>query len=46
MVRRIMKRKVSFVELVKKNKEDLLKDKKQVAKIEERLDARHVMPKK
>ncbi|MEK5101788.1 MULTISPECIES: FbpB family small basic protein [Bacillaceae] len=41
-----MKRKVSFVELVKKNKEDLLKDKKQVAKIEERLDARHVMPKK
>jgi len=40
-----MKRKVSFAELVKKNKEDILKDKQMVAKIEERLDARRTKSK-
>jgi hypothetical protein len=37
---RNMKRKVSFAELVKKNKEDILKDRLMMAKIEERLDTR------
>ena len=35
------KKKTNFNELVKKNKEELLKDQQQLAKIEERLDARH-----
>ncbi|WP_404331675.1 FbpB family small basic protein [Mesobacillus maritimus] len=35
------KKKINFIELVKKNKEELLKDPQQLAKIEERLDARH-----
>jgi len=36
-----MRRKVlSFAELVKKNKEDILKDEKQIAKIEEQLETR------
>ncbi|MBY0099351.1 FbpB family small basic protein [Mesobacillus maritimus] len=35
------KKKVNFNELVKKNKEELLKDPQELAKIEERLDARH-----
>ncbi|WP_084797805.1 FbpB family small basic protein [Neobacillus mesonae] len=35
------KRKVTFLELVKKNKEELLKDKQQLEKIEARLDAKH-----
>jgi len=35
------KKKINFNELVKKNKEELLKDQQQLAKIEERLDARH-----
>lgn len=31
------------MELVKKNKEELLKDKKQLQKIEERIDAKHAI---
>jgi Fur-regulated basic protein B len=35
------KKKMNFIELIKKNKEELLKDPQQLAKIEERLDERH-----
>jgi len=35
------KKRMNFVELVKKNKEELLKDPEQLAKIEERLETRH-----
>ena len=35
-------KKLSFVQLIEKNKEELLKDKKQLAKIEKRLDQKIV----
>jgi hypothetical protein len=40
-VMEMKKKRINFIELVKKNKEELLKDPQQLAKIEERLDARH-----
>ncbi|HWO78726.1 MAG TPA: FbpB family small basic protein [Bacillus sp. (in: firmicutes)] len=36
------KPKVDFLELVRKNKEDLLRDKEQIEKIEERIEERQV----
>lgn len=36
------KRKTSFSELMKKNKEELLKDKEQLEKIEKRVDEKYV----
>jgi hypothetical protein len=35
-------KKLSFVQLIEKNKEELLKDEKQLAKIEKRLDQKIV----
>ncbi|MBT2758750.1 FbpB family small basic protein [Mesobacillus foraminis] len=35
------KRRVNFLELVKKNKEELLKNQRELEKIELRIDARH-----
>ncbi|QGQ47742.1 FbpB family small basic protein [Metabacillus sediminilitoris] len=35
-------RKVSFVELMRKNKEELLKDKAQIEKIEKRIDQKYM----
>ncbi|MGM7722655.1 FbpB family small basic protein [Bacillus sp. SA1-12] len=35
-------KKMSFVELIKKNKEELLNDKKQLEKIEKRLDQKYI----
>ncbi|SEM55039.1 Fur-regulated basic protein B [Mesobacillus persicus] len=35
------KKKVTFIELVKKNKEALMNDPKEIARIEERLEAKH-----
>ncbi|MBT2691150.1 FbpB family small basic protein [Bacillus sp. ISL-47] len=36
------KQKMSFSELIKKNKEELLRDREELAKIEKRLDEKHV----
>ncbi|PLT33400.1 FbpB family small basic protein [Bacillus sp. V5-8f] len=36
------KRKLSFSELIKKNKEELLKDKAELEKIEKRVDEKYV----
>lgn len=38
------KQKMSIAELIKKNKEELLKDREQLAKIEKRMDEKHVRP--
>ncbi|MBN6886264.1 Fur-regulated basic protein B [Cytobacillus horneckiae] len=35
------KKKVSYIELVRKNKEELLKDRDQIEMIEKRIDAKH-----
>ncbi|CAM3693190.1 FbpB family small basic protein [Cytobacillus oceanisediminis] len=35
------KPKISFTELIKKNKEELLKDREQLAKIEKRVDEKY-----
>jgi Fur-regulated basic protein B len=35
-------KKVSFVELMRKNKEELLKDKSQIEKIEKRIDQKYI----
>jgi hypothetical protein len=35
------KKKVSFIELVKRNKEELMRNQQELAKIEARLEARH-----
>ncbi|WP_342773913.1 FbpB family small basic protein [Mesobacillus subterraneus] len=41
-----MKKKLSFDELVKKNKEELLADQQLLEKIEKRLDEKYTKPKK
>ncbi|MBO1510741.1 FbpB family small basic protein [Metabacillus bambusae] len=35
-------KKVSFIELMKRNKEELLKDKNQLEKIEKRIDQKYI----
>ncbi|WP_084820276.1 FbpB family small basic protein [Mesobacillus campisalis] len=35
------KKKISFIELVKRNKEELMRDQKELARIEARLEAKH-----
>ncbi|RSD26656.1 FbpB family small basic protein [Mesobacillus subterraneus] len=42
----MMKKKLSFDELVKKNKEELLADQQLLEKIEKRLDEKYTKPKK
>jgi hypothetical protein len=37
------KRKVNFIELIKKNKEQIWNDKEELRKIEERIDAKHAI---
>jgi hypothetical protein len=37
-----MMKKVSFIELMKKNKEELLKDKNELEKIEKRIDQKYI----
>jgi hypothetical protein len=39
------KRKVTFIELIKKNKEQIWNDKEELRKIEERIDAKHAITK-
>ncbi|MBM4765204.1 FbpB family small basic protein [Bacillus sp. B15-48] len=40
------KRKITFTDLIEKNKEEILNDQAQLKKIEERLDAKHAITKK
>lgn len=37
-----MMKKISFIELMKKNKEELLKDKNELEKIEKRIDQKYI----
>ncbi|MBM7660241.1 hypothetical protein JOC85_001008 [Bacillus mesophilus] len=39
------KNKPSYAELIQKNKEELLKDREQIEKIEKRIEEKHVNPK-